>query len=308
MELTRRGFLLGVAAALAASATACAPRAAIPRIAIATGEPGGTYIRFGELLRDSLRRRGASELEVVESNGSVDNLAMLAARRTELALSLADATGLAAAGAVAIGRVYQNYLQCIVRSDGPVRDAADLAGRRVSIGAPGSGAAVTAERVLAALAIAPSSAAPHDALTLHEAVRALEGGAIDAFFWSGGVPTPEIEALDARLGIELVDLAPAVAPLQARHPLLYAPAAVPRGVYSSSREVTSIGVSNLLLARPDLDDTVAASIVDALVDDARELVPAGSVGAQYLTTATLIDTAPLALHPGAERRYRERYG
>lgn len=307
MELTRRGFLVAVAAALAASTASCSG-AARPAVAIATGEPGGTYIRFGELLRASLDRRGSAGLEVVETNGSVQNLALLAAGEADLALSLADATGLAASGAVAIGRVYQNYLQCVVREDGPVRDVADLAGLAVSLGAPGSGAAVTAERALTALGIAPSRSAPERELTLREAVHALEDGSIDAFFWSGGVPTPEIDALDARVGIRLVDLGPAVRALAATHAHLYAATPVPAGVYASADPVTTIGVSNLLLARPGLDDAVAASLVDALVEDARALVPAGSLGVQYLTAANLIDTAPLPLHPGAERRYRERYG
>ena len=83
---------------------------------------------------------------------------------------------------------------------------------------------------------------------------------------------------------------------------------VPSGVYDSAGPIPAIGVSNLLLARPDLGDDVAARLVDALVDDAESLVPEDSVGVQYLTASSLIDTDPVPLHDAARRRYRERYG
>ncbi|QIM15747.1 hypothetical protein G7067_03890 [Leucobacter insecticola] len=70
----------------------------------------------------------------------------------------------------------------------------------------------------------------------------------------------------------------------------------------------TLGIPNLLLASSKLADDVVKLIVDALVFDARGLVPKGSVGAQFLTPVSLIDTGTVPLHPAARDRYRELYG
>ena len=91
-------------------------------------------------------------------------------------------------------------------------------------------------------------------------------------------------------------------------PDVYAATTIPSRVSGAARAVPTIGVTNLLLARPDLGDDLARALVDALIDDAPALVAPDALGIQYLTPASLIDTSPIALHPAAERRYRERYG
>ena len=307
--LTRRAVLGAGLGLLAASLAGCGLGGGSQRLAMACGERGGTYVQFGELLRAVLERRGTATLAVLESGGSIDNLAMLAAGEADLAIALADAVADDDGDLVAIGRVYQNYLQCVVRVDGPIRALADLAGRRVSVGAPGSGAALTAARVLEAAGLTTgSSAVVPSALQLSVAVESLRDGTIDAFFWSGGVPIPAVLSLQREVPVTLADLTPALPALVAAHPGEYVSTAVPSGVYGTARPIPAIGVSNLLVARPALADDLAAALVDALVEDAEALVPADGVGVQYLTASSLIDTAPVPLHPAAERRYRERYG
>ncbi len=311
MTLTRRGLLLGAGAASVAAATlaldGCSLGQPSPRIRMACGEQGGTYVQFGELLREALRRDGTTGLDVVTTGGSVENLALLQARDAELAIVLADAAATDAQNKVAIGRVYQNYLQCFVRSDGPVTAIGDLAGRRVSVGAPQSGAALTARRLLGTLGLLEGTGASViSELYLDEAVSALEAGTVDAIFWSGGLPLPAVQ--DLATPVELVDLTDALPALELAHPGVYTLTAVPASTYGSAEAVPAIGVSNYLLARPDLPDQVARALVDVLIRDAAQLVPEGSLGVQYLTASNLIDTLPIALHPAAQRRYRELYG
>ncbi|PII82830.1 hypothetical protein BMH32_03890 [Leucobacter sp. OLJS4] len=309
--VSRRAALLGLAAGLALPLVACANPSSGARVRMACGEPGGLYLQFGELLRDVLERRGIA-LDVLASNGSADNLALLRRGDADLALALADSAEQQGAGLTAIGQVYQNYLQCVVRADGGARritDLADLAGRRVSIGAPGSGSSLTTRRVLRAAGLLDGPEPPElGQHPLEDALRALETGRIDAFFWSGGIPTPKIAELGARTPLALVDLAPALARLSSGDPDQYLPARVPAGVYGIPVPTSTIGIPNLLLARPELADATAQGVVDALIDDAPSLVPAGSVGVQFLTGASLIDTGTLPLHPAAKRRYRERAG
>ena len=319
--ITRRTAVLGLAAGLGLSLSACGSTGAAGRIRMACGEPGGLYLRFGELLRDAMRTHGAPELELLTTNGSAENLDLLARGEADLAIALADsaeapgdlgapgASGAAGASRVAIGRVYQNYLQCVVPAAGPVRSLADLAGRRVSIGAPGSGSSLTAGRVLDAARLLAGPVPPilgqHP---LEDALRALGRTEIDAFFWSGGIPTPKIAELDRSTPLSLLDLGPAMPRLTAAYPEQYLPASVPVGVYSVAEATPTVGIPNLLLARASLADDTVRAVVDTLLDDAPRLVPEGSVGLQFLTGAGLIDTGTLPLHPAAQRRYRERAG
>lgn len=307
--LSRRSFLTALVLTGVAAAPGCAASSP-PPLSLGCGERGGSYLQFGELLSAAVAARGDLRVTPRETQGSVENLDLLRARQVDLALALADAAAAEEfADLVAVGRVYQNYLQCVVRADAGIVALADLAGRRVSLGAPGSGAAATARRVLEAAGMISGPMAPVLVeLPFRQAVADLEAGTLDALFWSGGIPTPQIADLSARLPVLVLDTTPVLSALTLRYRGSYAATSIPAGVYGAARAVPTIGIPNLLLARADLADDRARSLVDALIDDATQLVPAGALGVQYLTPASLIDTAPVPLHAAAARRFRERYG
>lgn len=319
--ITRRGALIGIVSGALLPLAGCT-RAPAVALTMACGQPGALYLQFGELLSTALSARGTASLRLVETGGSAENLALLGEHAVDLAISLADtaeagiaemgaaeAEGAGDAGIVALGRVYQNYLQCLVRADGSVAGLADLAGRTISIGAKGSGTSRTARRVLAAMGMNGGGNAPvlHEHL-LADGSSALASGAVDALFWSGGIPTPEIAALALDTPLELLDLAVAVPALDEAYPDQYLATRVPAGVYGIGRPVPTIGIPNLLLARSTMAEAAVRALVDVLIDDAYALVPEGTVGMQFLTPAGLIDTGTIPLHPVARQRYRERYG
>ncbi|MFD1152578.1 TAXI family TRAP transporter solute-binding subunit [Saccharothrix hoggarensis] len=294
--MNRRVFLLGLLA------TGCASGVPAGELTIAAGERGGMYFDFASLLADQLiDLRG----RVLETEGSLANLGLLAAGQAQVALALADSARVADPGLElrALGRVYENYLQLVVREDDPARSAADLAGRTVSLGAAGSGASLSGERMLVALDLRTSVRVEH--LKLGDAVRALAERRIDALLWSGGVPTPKLAELS---GIRLLPLADLVPGLRAAHGSVYEQVPVPVGVYGATREVPTIGVANLLVCRASLPDAVAAAITRTLVSRAAALVPAQTLGTQFLDVRSLIGTAGLPLHPGAAATYRDVHG
>lgn len=308
--LPRRAFLALAAAALAGTAGACTgtpPRALV----LAAGEPGGFYAEFGALLAAAA---ASPPWRVRTTDGSAENVALVAAGTADLGLALTDVVLAARAGTdpfaapvplLALGRVYENYLQLAVRAESPVTDLAGLAGRPVSLGAPGSGAAVAGARLLAVTGVAVRAAT----LGLADATAALDRGDIDAFLWSGGLPTPAVAELAARRPIRLLPLAAQVGALRERHgPGAYAAAAVPTGVYGAAAEVPTIGVANLLVTTAALPDDAAAAVVRTLVDRAPQLVPASALGTQYLDQLSLVDTGDVPLHPGAEAAYRDLHG
>jgi TRAP transporter TAXI family solute receptor len=307
--LTRRGFLGALGAVALLGVSGCGLRREATPLAMASGESGGTYLQFGALLRDAVSRAGVAELEVRATKGSFDNLDQLVSGQADLGIALADSVASRDDDLVAIGRVYQNYLQCVVRDDSDIVGLADLRGHRVGIGAHGSGAAYTAGLILEVTGLREGDDPVDEVeLGIQAASDALVAGEIDALFWSSGIPAPVIAELTASPGVRFVDLTDALPGLEERHPGSYLATALPSGAYGGSAETPTVGTPNYLLARPDLADEIAAGLVDVLISDAERLVPEGSVGVQYLTSANLIDTAPVPLHPAAASRYRHHYG
>lgn len=275
---------------------------------LAAGESGGFFWEFSGLLAAAAQRAGTDLITPVQSSGSADNLEALHAGRAELALSLIDTVYESPyrSEVTAIGCVYENYFQVAVRTDSAVAALADLRGRTVSTGASGSGAAALSQRVLAAAGLSEPGAVQAVALSMQDAAGGLADGAIDAAMWAGGLPTPAFGA--AGTAIRLLDLSDVVGVLRQRFGTAYEAVPVPAGVYGDHGAVTTVGVANVLLARRDVPDGAAAGVVDLLIDDSTQLVPAQAVGSQFLDVQSLILTGDIALHPGAVEEYRRRHG
>ena len=107
--------------------------------------------------------------------------------------------------------MYENYLQVIVRDAAAVQRLSDLQGRRVSIGPPGSGAAATSEVLFEAAGL--RSRVDMLRYRLRDGLARLADGSMDALVWSGGVPTPAIADLDAKLPLRMLDIGPLAAPM-----------------------------------------------------------------------------------------------
>jgi TRAP transporter TAXI family solute receptor len=305
--IERRTLLL----ALAAMAAGCGRAHPRGRVRIAAGEQGGLYLAFAGLLAARLRARHPGlRVDVIRTEGSVDNLQRLRVEDADVGLALADVTERDRAttpdGApVAVARVYENYLQLVVPEASAVRALSDLRGRSISIGAPGSGAAVTSEVLLNVTGLAP-----HVRVLRHPLRHALEGladGTVDALVWSGGVPTPAIAELDAELPLRLLDLRAQAGPMAAGSGYPYVARTVPTVGYSP-RGRRTIGVPDLLLCRPEASADMVAAVVDVLAGEAARVVPPYVRGLQYLDPPAMIQTGRVPLHPGARATYRRLHG
>jgi uncharacterized protein len=309
MTVSRRSFLAAAAAAVggavAGGAAGCAGGRDEPgRLRLATGPAGGPYEMLGDRFAAELRRVGF-EVSVVRTTASVRNLEMLGDGRADLGLALADSADQAVRvhgrPVAALARMYLNYVHLVVRAGSGVLAATELAGRPISIGAVGSGTAVTAERVLGAAGLASARLLR---LGLDESVRALRDGRVEAFFWSGGVPTPAL----ARLGdIRLVPLDLLVPVLRRMYGPLYEHATVPDGVYGGARPVATVGTASYLVCRAGLDPDLARTVTETLFASRDRLqapdAPGGRLDRRYA-----IGTGAVPLHPGAVAYYRSVYG
>ena len=305
----------GVASLMIPAVTSCTPDDKPQNMTSAGGEPGGFYLEFCTLLAESLRRHGvAGNAAPMTTGGSLENLERLMAGEATRAVALADAAVEKAAAEsgriVALGKVYENYVHCIVRTDTGFRSLTDLAGKTAAIGAVGSGTSFTAHRIIQAAGLAgPSDRAVREVyLGLNAGLAALRTGSVDALLWSGGVPTAAIAAANNEVGLRFLELSPVIPALRRNHGAYYDRVLIPENSYEGTPAVGTVGVANLLLCRRDLDDRTVTRTVELLVTHARELIPQSSRGVQFLSRETLINTAGLPLHPAAVTAYQALHG
>ncbi|MFD6464108.1 TAXI family TRAP transporter solute-binding subunit, partial [Streptomyces roseolus] len=154
--LNRRGFLGLAAAGVAAGVTGCGVSSGAGTVRLGSGEPGGFYNAFARLLADVADEAGTVRIDPIDTYGSRTNLTMLVRGEVDAALALVDSIE-GGEQVLALGRVYENYLQLAVRADSPIQEVGDLRGKRVNLGAVGSGAALTGERMLWAAGFDPGA-------------------------------------------------------------------------------------------------------------------------------------------------------
>jgi TRAP transporter TAXI family solute receptor len=326
-SVLKAGLAAGIAGLVAPAVSACTPGDRPGTVTVAGGEPGGFYLEFATLLAASLQRHGVTDrATALTTGGSLDNLGQLLTGQATFAVALADAaaqkTGAhsaSARGIRALGRVYENYVHCVVRKDSGITDLAGLAGRTVAVGEPGSGTSLTTPRLIEAAGLTsaivgtvPGAAVGNPVtvqnLGLNDGITALQDGSVDALFWSGGVPTAAIADSNRQSPLGLLDLSALVPSIRTRYGPYYDRVLIPAGSYEGIPPIWTVGVANLLLCRDDLADQTVKKTVELLVGHAEELIPRSSLGVQFLSPESLINTAGLPLHPAAAAAYRDLHG
>ncbi|MFE9745792.1 TAXI family TRAP transporter solute-binding subunit [Saccharothrix saharensis] len=302
---------VGAALALATlSLTACADDLDQVKLTMAAGSPGGVYHKLSVALADAWTREpGIPRPQVANTAGSVDNLDRLRANQAQVGFSAADAAEekQKADGGhklYALARMHDDYLQLIVRDDLPATKIADLKGLRVSVGARDSGVWLIAQRLLKAARISPEADLKVQYMDLPTSVEAMRNGALDAFFWSGGVPTDAVTDLATTVKLRMLDLSDVLPELREEYPV-YGSATLPASAYRlEGGPVVTLVVRNFLLVNDTMSDDVAEALVRGLFQAQAGLVAASPV-ARSIEVRSAIETTPIELHPGAMRYYRD---
>ena len=317
-----RRHLIAAIAACAVLAPACSGGPGPRFLSVATGGTGGVYYPYGGALARLLTEKIPNTQVTAEVTGaSVDNLKLLHLGKVDLAFTLADTLAEAVNGAGAfketgavgsartIAVLYTNYTHVVARAGLGIRTVADLKGRTISVGSPGSGTELIADRVLSAAGLDPRRDITRHALGVAESVGAMKDGKVDAFFWSGGVPTPSVQDLAATPGTSMMlvghdDLLPVLQQEHGRE--LYALAVIPAGTYrGADADTGTIGVKNLLVASSQLDAAIVEEITRVLFENKDALV-AAHPEARHLTPPSTFDGVPAPYHPGALKYFKSR--
>ncbi len=203
-----------------------------------------------------------------------------------------------------IATLYANMVQIVTLEDSGISSLEDLRGKRVSIGAPGSGTEVNAEAILTANGITYDDI-EEQRLNFNETADALANGDIDAGFWSVGAPTSSILNLATTNGITMIELSDdEIAAAQAADPI-FARTTLAGGTYEGvADDIAVLGIPNVLVASTEMSDDLAYAITKAMFENIADL-QAVHPAANETTVDFTMSATPIPLHPGAIRYYEE---
>lgn len=284
-------------------------------LTIATGGAGGIYQSLG----NAIARMLSSSVPGIRvfpqpSGASRANLALLESDQAQLAIVQSDVLHMSVKGLAgfrrpkvevrAIASLHVEHLHVVVDARSPIEDLTQLVGRRVSVGAAGSGTELDARLLLMELGI-PYSRMRTDFLGFSESAERLKRGEIDAFFAMGGIPLPAVAELSRSIPLRLLPIPEeVVARLRGRYPFVEE-GTIPAGLYGDHPEAKTISVRANLVCRADLGEDLVYSIARALwerIDEIRSAHPR----TRDVRLSEALRGLGAPLHPGAARFYREK--
>ncbi|MFD3930776.1 TAXI family TRAP transporter solute-binding subunit [Streptomyces sp. NPDC058614] len=286
-------------------------------ITFSTGTPTGVYQKYGELLQGALAKdMPRLDVQLRNSDGSQENVSRVATGYADFTVAAADAVETymlqdkpGADQLRSCARLYDDYVHLVVPRTSSVRSVADLRGKRVAVGPSGSGVRLIANHVLQAAGLDPTKDIEPLAEGIGTMPDLLKQKKIDAFFWSGGLPTSAVLELSKSYDIRLVPIGSDLIKKlheQGGASRYYRAAVMPADAYPKAQlgsSVQTVAVANLLVTREDADAKLTEEFTRTVIDH-RDSIGGEVHAAQLVDLRTAIYTDPLPLHEGARRYYR----
>lgn len=321
MKLTRRHILAATAAATLLGA-ATGPLAAQERMffGIATGGTGGTYYPLGgmlaQLISNTAEIPGYKLSATAETgNASVANAQLLGRGEIESAFAAADILDAAYNGknqfedgalenVRAIGALYPETVQLVVRADSGIETFEDLKGKSISSGSPGSGQWQLLGDLLEAHGMSRDDV-NEDYSSFSQSVDKIKDGNLDASLITAGLPTSSVIDLANGHDIAIVPLTgPAIAKLQETQPY-YANAILPAGSYNGvDEDVPTLAVRAIWATHAEVPDEVIYAVTKALYENTETLGKVHPMGKQ-ISADKALESVSVPVHPGAQKYYDE---
>ncbi len=281
-------------------------------INIATGGTAGTYYPIGGAMAEIMNKAIPGMNASAQSTGaSVANINMLKDGSVDLAIVQNDITYYAANGVEmfkdkkmdnlrGIATLYPETCQIVTLADSGIETVADFRGRRVAVGAAGSGAEANARQIMEAYGVTYADITVQY-LSFGEASNALKDGNVDVAFVTAGYPTAAIQDIASQRKIRLIPVDTAQADrLIAKYPF-YTKTKIPAGTYAGfDSDVSAVSVMAMLVATDKLEDSLGGEITKALFTNLERLQSAHSVG-KLITKEGAMNGMPVKMNGGAEQ-------
>lgn len=288
-------------------------------ISIATGGTAGTYYPLGGAVAKIYNDNVDGVTANAQSTGaSVENIDLVAKGETEIAFIQSDITYYAFTGTENFedkGKVenirgmamfYPEVIQIIANEGAGINSVEDLKGKKVAIGAPGSGTEANARQILAAHGMTYDDLGKADYLSFGEAADQLKNKQVDAAFVTAGLPTAAVTEVGQTSDIVVVPIQKSkIDELSAEYPF-YTEVIVPAGTYKNQdTDVLTTAVMAMLVVPEELDEDLMYNLTKALFEHRDTIIETHDRG-NDLTLESAVVGMPIELHPGAKRYYDEQ--
>ncbi len=300
---------------MALALTACAGTGST-KMTMGTGGTQGTYYGYGGVLGQYMKNEGGVDVTVVSTDGSKANIQGIDAGDYQLGTVQSDVMAYAWEGSRSfetdgkvdsfrvIAGLYAEAVQ-LVTMDANIKSVADLKGKSVSIGAPGSGVYFNAIDVLNAAGLTENDIKAQYQ-SFGDSADALKDGKIDAAFIVAGAPTPAITELCTTNSAYLVPIDGDVADKIMQDCPFYTVYSIPANTYpGQTTEVKTVTVKATLIVSADASEDAVYNITKAIFDNMDAIAAENGKGAELsIENATSGMTAPF--HAGAAKYFAEK--
>src|SRR5262245_4771446 len=311
---------VAAAAAMVASIGATAAEAQGKQLDIATGGTGGVYYPmgggFGNILGKELP--GVTATARV-TGGSVDNLKLIGAGKSDIAFTQVDAAWDAVKGTDkfsngklpirALAVMYPNHMHVVTVEGTGITKVEDMKGRRLSTGSPGSATEVFAIRVLEAAGLDHEKDIRKERLGVAESVNAIKDKKIDGFFWVGGLPTAGVTDLAAtpNTTIKILDISHFTAKMNAKYGPLYAEATIPAATYKGmAADAKNNTVWNIMAVNESTSEELAYQLTKIMLEKREDLALVHKEALNIKPEWQTSSRAGSPWHPGALKYFKEK--
>ncbi|QRG68424.1 TAXI family TRAP transporter solute-binding subunit [Brevibacillus choshinensis] len=285
------------------------------QLIIATGGTGGTYYPLGGGMADHITKNAGITATAQATGASAENIRLLRDKKADIAFTQNDIAEYAAKGTnmfqqdgkieafQALGALYDETIQIVVSADSNIKSVADLKGKRVSVGAPGSGTEVNAQQIMEAYGLKFEDT-QLQRLSFADSAKAIQDGQLDAAFQTAGTPTAAITELAATKGVKIIPIdADKIDAIIAKYPF-YVKTTVPANTYQTvPEEVTTVSVKSMLVVRADLSEDLVYKITKAIFENTDKL---GHAKAKEIKLESVLAGVSLPIHPGAKKFFDEK--
>jgi hypothetical protein len=286
-------------------------------VTIVTGGSAGTYYPIGGAMANAINEFAKGvKATAVTSGASVVNARKLGDQEAEFGLLQNDVAYYAYNGVEmfkdapvknlrGVATLYPEVIQIVTLKENNIKTIYDLKGKKVAVGAPGSGTAVDALQILKAAGIDESNTDIRY-LNFKEVSDSLKDKTIDAGFIVAGIPTAAVSDVSSVRDVQIVEVTDEIyEKLKEQYPF-YVQVTIPAGTYKGlDEDVKTVAVLAMLATNAELSEDVVYEVTKAIFEH-RDVLISAHKRAEDITLETALDGMSIPLHPGAEKYYKEK--
>ncbi|OOR92828.1 C4-dicarboxylate ABC transporter substrate-binding protein [Moraxella caviae] len=282
-------------------------------VTVGTGGASGPYNIIGTSLTETYAKLFGVNAKTQTTGASVENLNLLAQKKLEMAFVMSDALSEAVAGTgnftakidnvSQVASLYPNYVQIVASGKSGIKSIEDLKGKRVAVGAQGSGVEVATRALLEGFGITYADIKV-DYLGYAEAADGLKSGKLDAAFLTSGIPNSSLMELEQGFDLQLVSVPTEQLKEVAKTKSFFIPMDIPANTYGNAQAVPTAAILNALVVRSDISDDDVYKLTKAFFENLDTLKNAHQA-ANDISVANAQNGLVAPLHAGAKRYYDE---